>query len=105
MVRFRVAFVALQLALLAFAPAAFASHVHRLKPWKPQYEYRMVRDAVAHYELNVRSDLQALVHKGDWWPIDCQLYNETQNGTVLWNHVKNVGWIQDQAMKTYRLDQ
>jgi hypothetical protein len=101
MVRFRVAFLALQLALLAFAPAAFASHVHRLKPWKAQFEYRMERDAVAHYELNVRSDLQALVHKGDWWPIDCQLYNETQNGTVLWNHVKNVGWIQDQAMKTY----
>ena len=73
MVRSRVAFAALQLALLAFAPAASAAanhHVHSLQPWGPLKEYRMVRDAVAHYELNGRSDLQALVHKGDWWPID-----------------------------------
>ena len=77
------------------------NHVHRLKPWKAKFEYRMVRDAVAHDELNARADLQAQVVKGQWWPIDCQLYNRTQNGVVLWNHIHNVGWVADQAMKTY----
>jgi lysophospholipase L1-like esterase len=61
----------------------------------------MTRDAVAHVELNARADLQALVQKGQWWPIDCQLNNRTQNGVVLWNHVANVGWIAGSAMKTY----
>lgn len=77
------------------------SHVHRLKPWKAKFRYQMMRDAVAHYELNRRSDLQAQVLKGQWWNIDCQLYNRTQNGRVLWNHIANVGWVVDAAMKTY----
>lgn len=91
------------LLLLALAPPALAGnhHVHRLKPWKAQNQYRVEREVVAHRELNVRSDLEALVPKHSWWPIDCQLYNRTQNGRVLWNHVHNVGWIPDQAMKTY----
>jgi hypothetical protein len=66
-------------------------HVHRLRPWRPALQYQMTRDAVAHVELNARADLQALVQKGQWWPIDCQLNNRTQNGVVLWNHVANVG--------------
>jgi hypothetical protein len=82
-------------------PAAGQHHVHRLKPWKAKYQYRVEREVVARYELNVRSDLQALVPKGSWWPIDCQLYNRTQGGRLLFDHIHNVGWVPDQAIKTY----
>jgi lysophospholipase L1-like esterase len=77
------------------------NHVHRLKPWKAKFRYKMMRDAVAHYELNKRSDLQAQVLKGQWWQIDCQLYNRTQDGRTLWNHIANVGWVPDEAMRTF----
>lgn len=77
------------------------NHVHKLKPWKARFEYHMERTVVAHVELDARSDLQSEVQKGQWWPIDCQLYNQTENGTVLWNHIHNVGWVPDSSMKTY----
>jgi lysophospholipase L1-like esterase len=109
--------VLLLLALLAaLAPAASANnptgdppsqsdgnknHIHRLKPWRARFEYQMERNAVAHDELNARADLQAQVQKGQWWPIDCQLYNDTQNGHVLWDHIHNVGWVSDDAIRTF----
>jgi lysophospholipase L1-like esterase len=61
----------------------------------------MMRDAVARYELNKRSDLQASVLKGQWWQIDCQLYNRTQDGRTLWDHIPNVGWVPDEAIRTF----
>jgi lysophospholipase L1-like esterase len=82
-------------------PDGVKNHVHRLKPWRAKLQYQMERDAVAHTELNARADLQAQTLKGQWWPIDCQLYNVTQNGRVLWNHIPNVGWVSDDAIRTY----
>lgn len=77
------------------------NHVREVKPWKPRFEYRMVRNAPVHDELNGRADVIAQVVKGQWWRIDCQLVNRTQHGDVLWNHIPNVGWVADAAMKTY----
>jgi lysophospholipase L1-like esterase len=76
-------------------------HVHRLRSWRAKFEYQMQRDAIAHDELDPHADLQALVKQGQWWPIDCQLFNRTASGVVLWNHIHNVGWVADAAMKTY----
>ena len=105
------------ISIAVLAPAAHASippgddpgggndsnrdHVHKLKPWKPRFEYQMERDAPAHSELNGRSDVSAQVLKGQWWQIDCQMTSVTQNGTVLWDHIPNVGWVYDQHIKTY----
>src|SRR5688500_10943280 len=77
------------------------NHVYRLKPWKPRFEYRMIRDARVYSELNSRSDKVAEVLKGQWWQIDCQLVATTQNGQILWDHIPNVGWIADKNIRTY----
>jgi hypothetical protein len=39
------------------------SHVHRHKPWKPRFAYRIKNDARAYTELNSRSDVAAEVRK------------------------------------------
>ncbi|MFL5846735.1 MAG: SGNH/GDSL hydrolase family protein [Solirubrobacteraceae bacterium] len=106
----------LALAALALgAPAAHAAvppgddptgdtdtnHVHKLKPWKAKFEYRIVRESKAYEELNARSDVSALMHKDLWFHIDCQLTTTTQNGPVLWNHVPSLGWVADHNFKTY----
>lgn len=75
--------------------------VRELKPWKANFTYKVVRDSNIYPELNARSGVIARVIKGQWWRIDCQLQNVTQNGPVLWNHIPNVGWIADHNMKTY----
>jgi lysophospholipase L1-like esterase len=77
------------------------NHVRKLKPWKAKFEYRMVADTAAKEEPNPRADLFAQTLKGMWMKIRCQVYVKTQNGTVLWNHIPNVGWVPDQRMKTY----
>jgi lysophospholipase L1-like esterase len=110
--------VAVALAVLATAaPAAHAglgpgdpppssgdgnsNHVHKQKPWKAKFQYRMERDAKAYAELNSRSDVQATLPKDQWYSIDCQMTNTTQNGEILWNHVANLGWVADQNMQTF----
>lgn len=75
--------------------------VRELKPWKAEHRYKVVRDANIYAELNARSGAVARVIKGQWWRIDCQLQNTTQNGPVLWSHIPNVGWIADRNIKTY----
>jgi lysophospholipase L1-like esterase len=77
------------------------NHVHKHKPWKAKFQYRMERQAKAYAELNARSDVQAVLPKDQWYSIDCQLTNTTQNGEVLWNHVPNLGWIADHNMQTF----
>ncbi len=87
------------------APSDDGTHpnrVHKLKPWKARFEYRMSRNANVHDELNGRADTIAGVLKDQWWPIDCQLVSQTQNGPVLWNRIPGVGWVADSAMQTFR---
>lgn len=76
-------------------------HVWKYKPWKARFVYKVVRQARAYTELNSRSDVSAEVQQGQWWAIDCQLTNTTQNGRVIWDHVANVGWVADHNLRTY----
>src|ERR1700754_4649615 len=102
------------LALLAFAPSALGfpppdgdddpkdpnkNHVHKLKPWKAKFEYRMVAGTAAKEEPHPRADLYAQLLKGQWMQIKCQVYVDSQNGTVLWNYIPRVGFVPDQRMK------
>jgi hypothetical protein len=101
------------LALIASsAPAAAApapdepadsnpNHVHRRKPWKPRFEYRMLRAANAYAEPNSRADVDAVGTKDGWYRIGCQLENTTQRGRVLWDFVVGLGWVADHHLKTF----
>jgi hypothetical protein len=80
------------------------SHVHKLKPWKARFAYRVKREAKAYTELNSRSDVTVQLHKDQWFPIDCQLVSTTQNGTVLWDHIPSIGWVADKHITTYTDD-
>lgn len=83
------------------APGPDPTHVTVLKPWGPNLKYRIVRNTTAYTELNARSDPFSYPQKDSWFTIDCQLYANTQSGRRLWTHIPGVGWVIDNAIKTY----